>query len=387
LKRRVFAVSGIVALVTMACLTTALPASPAPSVSARSFGALGNGTHDDTVALQRAMRAASNRGGGIVYLPAGTYKVRAMTIPSNVTLTGDGASRSWLRGPITAGSRVTLTRLKVGTAGRAFSLTPGAHDSAFSDCLFTGGLPDSGGVLTLTNPCYNLTFRNCIIDSGPMNGVTIVDVGGTIYDITFEGCTFRPSKGMGFECLGRPRGLPGGYHNINVLNCTFEPQGYEAISFDDAGFGAAGDCTISGNLIKGAGTNWSSAAPWGQGIEVNGPKNMTVTHNTIYQCKRELLNLQWHGTGDCGWVISDNVLDNSVLAGSPATMEGVNVIGAINVYGGVFARNVVTSAAPGGGAAFSGCHNMDWRTTTWHDARGPAYETPWQGGGSSGNLL
>jgi len=32
-------------------------------------------------------------------------------------------------------------------------------------------------------------------------------------------------------------------------------------------------------------------------------------------------------------------------------------------------------------------HGMDWRTTTWNDARRGSYDNPYQEEGSSGNLL
>lgn len=41
----------------------------------RNYGAAGDGVTNDTAAFQAAMAAASSAGGGIVYIPAGTYKV------------------------------------------------------------------------------------------------------------------------------------------------------------------------------------------------------------------------------------------------------------------------------------------------------------------------
>lgn len=58
-----------------------------------AYGALGNGTNDDTSAIQAAINAAAaNQGGGIVRLPPGTYK---LTVPltistANVRLRGSG---------------------------------------------------------------------------------------------------------------------------------------------------------------------------------------------------------------------------------------------------------------------------------------------------------
>src|ERR1044072_1721087 len=64
----------------------------------KDYGALGNGSQNDTTAIQNAIDAASTAGGGVVLFPVGTYIVqpastsRALTAKSNVTLLGYGAT-------------------------------------------------------------------------------------------------------------------------------------------------------------------------------------------------------------------------------------------------------------------------------------------------------
>jgi autotransporter-associated beta strand protein len=53
--------------------TCALPNLPVYDV--KDYGAAGNGVTDDTVAIRSALSAAEAAGGGIIYLPAGTYAV------------------------------------------------------------------------------------------------------------------------------------------------------------------------------------------------------------------------------------------------------------------------------------------------------------------------
>ena len=224
----------------------------------------------------------------------------------------------------------TLKALITGRTFRTYVVPTGTQNVVYEDCTFTGGLPDWNGVLTLTNPCHDITFRNCVIDSGPVNGVTIVDQGGTISNITFESCTFRSSKRMGFECISRGSGSSG-YRSINLVNCTFEPQGSEVISYD--GTAASGFSTISGCTLKGGGTVQRSGG-MGSGLELNGITKMTVTNNRIYACANGLLNLQMGQmdgyTGDSKWVITDNIIDASTSYG-PVSV-GSDVIGGINVY-------------------------------------------------------
>lgn len=57
----------------------------------KDYGADGNGTTDDTASIQAAVNAAFNVGGGVVYLPTGTYKLTsAITLKNRVTVRGDG---------------------------------------------------------------------------------------------------------------------------------------------------------------------------------------------------------------------------------------------------------------------------------------------------------
>lgn len=55
----------------------------------KAFLAVGDGTTDDTTAIQQAIDAASAAGGGVVSFPKGTYKITSqLTVYSNVTLQG-----------------------------------------------------------------------------------------------------------------------------------------------------------------------------------------------------------------------------------------------------------------------------------------------------------
>ena len=68
-------------------------------VNVKDFGAAGDGSANDTVAIQQAIAAASGSGGsefdrnqrgGVVFLPAGTYRVDQIRLNRNITLMGEG---------------------------------------------------------------------------------------------------------------------------------------------------------------------------------------------------------------------------------------------------------------------------------------------------------
>ena len=62
--------------------------------TAAAYGAVGDGMADDTSAIQSALNAAGANGGGIVYLPAGKYKITGtLDVPGGVELRGSFPSR------------------------------------------------------------------------------------------------------------------------------------------------------------------------------------------------------------------------------------------------------------------------------------------------------
>jgi hypothetical protein len=69
-------------------LSTGVPGWVSAVVNVMAYGAKGNGTTDDTTAIQNAVNAVS---GGVVFVPPGTYPIsKTITVPWNNTLIGSG---------------------------------------------------------------------------------------------------------------------------------------------------------------------------------------------------------------------------------------------------------------------------------------------------------
>jgi hypothetical protein len=77
-------------LAALFAATLFVAGAPTPDqYSVRDFGAAGDGTTDDTAAFQKALDAARQAGGGVVYAPRGNYFFAGhLDVPSAVTLKG-----------------------------------------------------------------------------------------------------------------------------------------------------------------------------------------------------------------------------------------------------------------------------------------------------------
>ena len=71
-------------------------------VSVRDFGAVGNGTTDDTYAIQSALDFVEQNGGGVVLIPVGTFFVTRLTVGNGVVLRGVSSVSSCIFGDWTS---------------------------------------------------------------------------------------------------------------------------------------------------------------------------------------------------------------------------------------------------------------------------------------------
>ena len=66
-------------------------------INVKDFGAKGDGVADDTAAFEAANNAIRANGGGVVYIPVGTYNISILDMPAHVIYEGEDRQKSIIR--------------------------------------------------------------------------------------------------------------------------------------------------------------------------------------------------------------------------------------------------------------------------------------------------
>ena len=248
----------------------------------------------------------------------------------------------------------------IGRTFTTYTVPAGTRNVIYERCTFIGGNA-STAVLTLSQPCHDLTFRDCTIASGGgWNGITINASNGDIYDVAFAHCLIDGQGRMGFECTQRPVSETVGYAQIDLTDCTFKPQGAEAIGYD----GGAGcrDCAIDGCVVEGAGDYEDE--PYGNGLEINGPTRFTVEDTTIYACRDLGFDLNCY-VADCGWIFRNDVVDFSRLEQAvPVDSAAARLILAGGMNGSVWTGCQFVLGSAWNAGYWTNCSDNDLSTCT-----------------------
>lgn len=169
-------------------------AQRAVNVKSAPYNAAGDGATDDYAAFNSAATAVSAAGGGIVYIPAGTYLLgTSLNPPSNVKFVGAGIDITIIKNHSNLG------------ANRLFYIqgTSGAHKSniSFEGLTLRNGTATTGGSVAGMD-----AIRCQYVDGITVANCKITEIEGS-FGAIFKYCT-----------------------NIRVLNCTFYRCTYTAIS-------------------------------------------------------------------------------------------------------------------------------------------------------------
>jgi hypothetical protein len=189
---------------------------PAGYTSITSYGAVGDGTTENTAAIQNCLNAVSK-----VWIPAGNFYVNGganFTVPSNTTVAGAGMWYS------------TLTSGNSSGAGYFLGFDVGATGDVFNNFCIQGGC---------TNRNDNLGNSGFYYESGSNSSLTNVWVehekagywvgqagnGNQVANgLLITGCRFRDLYADGVN-------LNDGASNCTVTQCSFRNTGDDSIAF------------------------------------------------------------------------------------------------------------------------------------------------------------
>lgn len=230
--------------------------------NAQGFGAKGDGLTDDTTRFDAVLDYLSTIGGGILFVPIGTYMISSsLYIPSNVTIMGAGMASIIKSTPHTLWSDYGMLRfsavsncamqdlvidgnlsnqttsegrsagIEIGNGANGLTFTrvisrnhQGNVAGNFGDGLYIGD--ELNGVVGSATP-YNLRFHACSFTGNRRQGLS----GIAGYDVKFYACNFQdtvsdnPGGGVDLE----PDSSTSDFRDWLFDGCVFENNAYGII--------------------------------------------------------------------------------------------------------------------------------------------------------------
>ena len=223
------------------------------AANVNDFGAVGDSSANDTVAVQ----AAFNSGSGGIYIPDGTYLIDEITVPATVQR---------IYGTGTLKQRATDTKLLVGSSidGLIIEGLNLVGNYAAGQSVASS---DNRGVEFTS--CSNLRVLNCNFSN--IQGIAI----------QLNDCEYPTIAGNKIELCGRGiyfRGCDNGTIDNNLIKDTILlvsvfTIGISLESTDGHAYGICNNITISGNVVKG----YKNA----QGIMGHTARNVSIVNNVV----------------------------------------------------------------------------------------------------------
>lgn len=319
-----------------------------PWVGVAEFGAIGNGSSDDTAAIQRALDSGAKH----LFLTHGkTYCVTALTM-SGDDLTLHIPSGSTLRGTVATKRIITVSGARCSITGSGKVSGPATFDGA-------NVRPDYAMIWVTGDDfrCEGIT-----LDTIPKEGLMFEDsTGHRVVGVRFVGrypySSYDPSSTTNHCAImyNPPPSANAPDYALVVDGCIFESciQGILVGNYDAAA------STVGINIV---GNTFRQC--WDHGIYMTLGEGHNITGNTFISCKVPIVT-DGVGATICGntlysteleqsngnQIISVREARNSVISGN--TLYGIGASITIDCYSGteisnnVIANNVIVSTGPG----------------------------------------
>lgn len=288
----------------------------------RDYGAVGNGTTDDTTSIQNAISAAITASGGVVFVPDGTYKLTSgLTLwTDNIVIRGETRTNTILKPTSGFTNDVILTPLPptVGTAGYTQS-NVGVETLTIDGSNMTSTTAGHGNGIHLYGGRDSF-IRNVNIVNCPNLGILLDgDATNTSYNMDVRNNIINGGGG------GIWANFASGYIEDNQIlqaNVTMAAAQPAFGTTSNVGYLArimSGYWLIRGNIFSNGGTYTSAALRLESGIA-------RVIGNQFDQCRYQAINILGNGQ-----IIEGNQIGNPSSVGS---VEGITITSTSNTIVG-----------------------------------------------------
>lgn len=340
------------------------------TVSPLWFGALGDGTNDDSTAINRAIGSLTT-GGTVLFASGRTYKITSpLTLKSNVTLQGEGGGSKILADStaFTSGSHmishspqseclenVNIDSLNiVGSTSRTTGgIWLNAKNSAVKNCLITdqykqgvavGGMATGGADVHVTNN----TLKSCGTGANGLPYPAIDVISGARHKIF--GNTVKDSTAGGNSIRIYPQALSAGYADIISYVEVSENTVCSAIAYETSATtdstDSARNIKISDNLVQNVSD--TDVIKIGTLVAKYSPKGTVVVKgNTINNVKNAGTGIKIYQNAP-SYAIYDSlhVVENAITTAADATAWGIDLYYCDST--GLVAGNTINSVGASG---------------------------------------
>jgi hypothetical protein len=277
------------------------------SVSVKDFGAVGDGTTDDTAAIQAAITAAQINGQS-VYLPAGNYLVsNTLTLSKQITLFGDGI-RSFIKVAASVGATTDIIKI-----------SPSSSDDT-----------QSGFILK--------DFRIGPVSGTPGRHAIAIDITTrAVYASQFSGLRLDALGGKGFVVLPNATPLVDGFFTSVIQDCTIANGMYldeagDSIRilnniFTGANVGIYLNCVFvsSANTPHGVDIIGNSFVSSGGGVHIKNGYSTRVMRNLFETSAGNANNAQLDIDGTSATEKPDGILVEGNFFTTPTAVDSIRV--------------------------------------------------------------
>jgi parallel beta-helix repeat protein len=316
--------------------------------SVKGYGAKGDGTSDDTIAIQNAINIVKPTGGKVLF-PKGRYLISsAITVPSYVTLEGIGekseiftvTNNLSLIVSETNAEKVVVRNLKVSGNGTGtqpanaidapnvsaagcgivfIGVNKGLIENCIVDNCGGNGLNGNNGIagIYLTYGCHDCIVtknritncRNGINEDNFFCQATKDAQNNLVSQNYIDGCRF----GIATDCYLSAKGF-------QVINNTIRNCMYTAVDVNKTS-----QVLIKGNWIEGNG-NTQQTGVYSTAINIYGNSDGSVNPQNVLVEGNMLINNYYHGIKVTNNSYYISILNNQILGGSNTQTGGNGIL-------------------------------------------------------------